>query len=206
MSLESILKPAKWADEQVLRQYTKVSQMFHLDEGKRKYKVGLSFWISHVLLCGLASLPLKLMTSILNASDFCYNMHGISGEIKDELSSEPIAINKWLYRDRKINSISRFPTFLLGGGLVGKFGVNLYNNITQGESLTIDDYFCLTYGLGLISLASSMYIKESDPKLLQKDPFWKKAYNWLKEKAGNLAPAPVPNPAPVQYQGLEECL
>ena len=77
----------------------------------------------------------------------------------------------------------------------------MYHNLTQGESLDSEDYFCLTYGLGLISLSSSMYIKEMDPKLLDKAPFWKTAYNWAKEKISSLAPQPAPT-----YSALEDYL
>jgi len=41
MALESLLKPVKWADEQILRQYTEWGKKFNLDEGRKRYWTGL---------------------------------------------------------------------------------------------------------------------------------------------------------------------
>lgn len=68
----------------------------------------------------------------------------------------------------------------------------------------------LLFGLGLFIQASTMYISDSDPKLLEKKPFYKTAYNWLKEKTNSLVPKPAPQPTPVPISGksvsLEECV
>ncbi len=37
MGLEDLLKPAKWLDEQVLTQYTKIGKKLNLDQGQKRY-------------------------------------------------------------------------------------------------------------------------------------------------------------------------
>ncbi len=203
MSLEEFLKPVKYVDEQVLRQYTKVGKRLKLDEGRRKYTVGMGLWVTHLMICapigreliGAAELPIRM---ILNIPDYIYNFEGIMGMIKEETTSENKTIDPIINFYRKHNSVARLPIFTAGIGLIGKCGVDLFNYITKGEPMESDSYNSLIYGIGLLSLASSMYIKEIDPKLLDKQPFYKAAYGWMKEK---LIPAPQPITA---YSTLED--
>ena len=66
-------------------------------------------------------------------------------------------------------------------------------------------------GLGQLGVASSMYLKARNPKLLQKETFREKAYKLakaklgeLKEKAKDWIPKPSPFPRPAMaYQTLE---
>ena len=74
----------------------------------------------------------------------------------------------------------------------------------NNEPILGESYETLLQGLGMISVSSSMFLKDKNPKLLQKDPFWKKAYNWAKDKVGSLAPQPIPQPVSVQaYSTLD---
>ena len=58
------------------------------------------------------------------------------------------------------------------------------------------------HAIALFGLATSMYLKERDPKLLNKDPFWKRAYDYASGKVQEMFPTPVP--APVRtYSALE---
>ena len=70
------------------------------------------------------------------------------------------------------------------------------NSIKNKTPLGADSYYALYGGLGHLSLASSMYLKETNPKLLERVPLWKRAYESLKEKIVSLAPSPVPIPVP----------
>lgn len=203
MALESLLNSVKWVDEQVLREYTKIGRQFNLDEGRKKYFVGISFVMTHIIissvtgdqLIGAAELPAR---TLLNVPDFAYNIWGSIGNIKDEATSETKAIDPITNLYRRFNSVVRLPTFVAGAGLVGKFGADLFNYLTNGEPIDSNSYNYLMYGSGLLSLASSMYIKDTDPKLLDKEPFWKKADIWVKEKWGSLTPQPAPQPVTVQ--------
>ena len=213
MSLESLLGPAKWIDEQVLRRYTKVGRRFKLDYGRMKYFVGLSLWSIHSAFSIVAGYQVigdaeQLVRIISNIPDFSYNINGAIGIFKDEIISETRTKDPVKYIYQQINLIERLPILAAGVGLVGKSGINLFNYILNGEPVDSNNYDCLTYGVGLLSLASSMYIKEMDPKLLQKQPSKVKAFfKGLYEKAKGLVPSPNPTPEPAiagAFSGLED--
>lgn len=199
MKLESLLKPIKWADEQVLRQYTKASQKLHLEKGRRKYFVaeGLRF-------AGFMTFPLGSPGKgeflgaawVYQLPDGAHNLLGIEGGIEDEVVSDTIAVNPVNKLLNLYNSLIRLPTFAAGVGLVGKFGVDLVRSLSGDEPLNQGSYDSLREGLSLLCWASSMYIKYSDPKVLEKATLREKAYNWIKSKIESLTPAPIPEPSP----------
>ncbi len=198
MSLEKLLKPAKWLDEQVLRQYTKVAKKLKLDKGNRRYLAACPVWLSGLLLCALAedklfgtTIPLRLG---INIFDFGHNFEGATDQIDNETQNPQLSIDPKTFIYKKLNSSTRLPVFTAGLGFTGTFLVDLYQKLKHGEPIDPKSYDQLQYGLGLIALASSMYIKETDPKLLQKDSAWKTAYNRVKEKVDSLAPQPIPQP------------
>ena len=170
----------------------------------------MGLWVIHVeisrvignQLFGAAEQTVRIL---LNAPDMAYNIFGAVGIIRDETTSETKAVNPIMDLYMKFNSVVRLPIFTAGVGLVGKSGIDLFNHVTNGKPIDSNGYNCLMYGIGLLSLASSMYIKNTDPKLLQKEPLWKKTYNWCKENAGSLIPHPLPQPVPVRaYSTLED--
>ena len=56
----------------------------------------------------------------------------------------------------------------------------------------------LKIATGILGLSSSLYIKSSDPRLLDKEPFWKTVYSWAKDKVVEyLQPAPEPTFVPI---------
>ncbi len=210
MSLESLLKPAKWADEQVLRQYTKVGKRFHLDERRKKYWVAgglniasMCLTVSPTRILGRPALGVGIWT-LTQLSDWSYNLRGIFGRVRDEPISETRVVDKETYLYKTYNSVLRLPTLAAGLGMVSKYGVDLYNHLFNGVPTDSDSYQYLNLGLGLLAASSSMYIKEMDPKLLDKAPFWKTAYNSIKEKVRSLSPEPVPQPAPANSYSLTE--
>jgi len=208
MSLESLLKSVKYVDEQILRYYTKAVEAFNLDKGKRKYFVGMGLYISAGVFFGIgAGTYLRsnyswdqgknkvdqagIMWVLLTSSDFLHNFYGMTGSIKEDTTTESGTKYFLSYIFQKINSISipRVPLFL--GGIVG-IGNSLVDSY-QGDST--GSIISLYLGLSCLSLASSIYIKATDPKLLDKEPFWKSAYKWAKEKASSLNPKPIPEPS-----------
>ena len=204
MKLEKLLKPIKYLDENViLRQYTKLGKKININEGKRKYWIAnilnpgiyaplVGFTNSHFKLSSLLALPTIALTSW---NDQFYNAKGIIGRLKEEdKTSDSVALDPLKERYRKYNSYARLPTFLFGAGLIGKFGVDLVKSIQDQTPLEPTSLYCLADGIGHLSLASSMYLKETDPKLLDKEPLWKKALNYIQEKASMLGPQPVPVP------------
>ena len=200
MKLESLLKPIRYLDESIiLRQYTKLGQKIKIDEGKRKYWAGFGLWTAYV---GLTTPLNKLLFGtefylfsylVAGYNDGAYNFEGILNWFKEE-DSESRVIDKEKNFRSKYNSCVRLPTFLFGVGLIGKFGVDLVNSVKNKTPIGPESYYALINGLGHLSLASSMYLKETNPKLLERVPLWKRAYESLKEKINLLTPSPIPSP------------
>ncbi len=213
MNLESLLKPLKMVDGEILRQYSKAGKRFNLYEGRKRYLVGLGFWAAYAPLSAFGGSKLigplnEASLSLVNDYvDWIYNAYGSLGLIKKGGTLGGVAADQVEHFCKKYNSIIRLPTFTAGAGLVGKFGLDALNYISNGEPIKPSSYSCLEYGLSLLSLASSMYIKEIDPKLLNKKPVFEKAYSWLKDKATSFVPKPLPQPVPVKaYNKLENRL
>ena len=71
----------------------------------------------------------------------------------------------------KVSALARLPMLITGIGLMIKGFAHLadYVQNKNPESVTNAMYMC-SFGYALIGTASSMYIKDSDPKLLEKKP------------------------------------
>ena len=70
----------------------------------------------------------------------------------------------------KYNRTIRLPVFLTGVGFLGKSIYDVANYVMTGEPLTSETAMNATTGFGFLSLASSMYLKDQDPKSLEKNP------------------------------------
>ena len=66
----------------------------------------------------------------------------------------------------------------------------------NGKSPDAYTPYYFTQGLSFLTLASSMYVKEIDPSILNKKSLWEKTCNWFNEKLSRPELVPVP---------VEEC-
>jgi hypothetical protein len=94
---------------------------------------------------------------------------------------------------------TRFPALILGTGLIGKAGLELFDGVKNHNP---ESYMAawnnFSLGYCFAGIASSIYVKESDPRLLDKEPSWKKAYDFLKDKVRDWTSAPLPAPIPIK--------
>jgi hypothetical protein len=201
-------KPIRTLDELVLKQFTRLGKRLNLNEDRRKYWVGYGLNFASIFVrsagnsvIGGNNVDMAFYFGIC-FNDIMYNSYGMRGNIPENTSSDTKAIDKRWYFHQQYNSVTRLPTFLAGVGLVAKFGFDAYHCIAEKKPMEAASRHYLEYGLGLILQASSMYFKEIDPKLLQQETLWEKAYAWIKDKISSLAPTPVPEPIPLQ-RGIE---
>ena len=199
MALKNLLKPLKFVDEQVLRQYSKLIKKWE-DKGRSRYSLARIFNSSAVggtLLSIGGDLPIFLysISGGLQGADCARNT--IEPSIRKDISEDGIIakLPEPLYSFKKISNGIRLP--LLGTGLafMGKGGLELIDYFKTNNSTSLSNAIGdLSFGYGFVGLASSMYVKESDPKLLDKEPFWKTAYEKVSDKVRNLVPEPNPLP------------
>ena len=200
MGWESLLKPAKYLDEQVLREYTKVAKKWE-DGGRNIYHLSSAFGFpSKILIVGgvdtlfFPRVGLLIDMAIYNW-DFIYNYVGLKGNlIEEKETNREKCINPEMDFFKQINRTVRLPTLVAGVSLIGKSTYDFYNYFAHGEPIEKDTLGAFTLGMGLVGIASSQYLKDRNPKLLKKDPAWKTISNFVKEKLSVLPPEPVPSP------------
>ncbi len=192
MSLQKLLSPIKAVDERILRGYTEISQGIPDD---KLYKIttgltALSIPLQGFFFGGLfPNNPIAKISSIMgqafcvNGEDIVLNIQGLRGELeKDTNSGEIVSENPatdFLY---EVTKFFRLPVFTAGVALLGKSIYDVGNYIFNNEPLTNETLTSAVGGLSYLSLASSMYLKDRNPKLLQKKPLLKSAFEYLGEK------------------------
>ncbi|MBI2106876.1 hypothetical protein HYT57_02725 [Candidatus Woesearchaeota archaeon] len=221
MSLEKYLASVKWLDEQALRQYTKVAKKWE-DKGRNIYVLSSAIsFPSIMLLCNIPQFkPTEHYTVLFGSGvfgglDMGQNIIGLMGLIKDEIvdSDDAQPIGPRLI-STQTNPIVRLPMLLTGIILLGRSGYDVYNYFANGEPMPNETPFLVQTGLAHIGIASSMYLKARNPKLLQKETLREKTYKLakakieeFKEKAKDWLPQPQPVPIPIRnYKKLEDCL
>ena len=179
MGINEYLAPFKWMDEQVLRQYTTIGKRFE-DKGIRPEYVGLSY----TLILGGFTLPAWAgLEVVANGNKLKY----------DNNQAEAIAHRVLTKTFADFGKIGRFPLFCMA---VGEFTVGacyLISGLKDKDMAALGDAFQLLFSsLSVLSIPSSMYLRDRDPKLLDKQPVWKTVIDYIKEKT---TPRSVPEPA-----------
>lgn len=199
-SLENILKPLRWADKKLLKQYTKLAMKM---PGKRLYKVsslaqfaGISCFVGWLGSTDIQpDLVIAYCLGLIQMPDMYHNIRGLTGRIETESDGSSLELDENNEFYKRVGRKFRLPMFLSGAALLVKAGIEIVNYFTTGQppdsaSATI------VGGLGLMSCASSIYLKDHDPALLEKEGSWaKRAYERLQEY---FTPAPEPVPVPVK--------
>lgn len=233
MSLETIIAPFKKVDEAILCQYTKFSEWYagtRINKELDKRFLPLISAAGSCLAAVTAGITIQALSSKIHPHELSYDslpekVLGIGGWASHFLGIQIASALNTIYlalpynkqdasanekavdiRDvifKKMIRAIRLPMLMVGGYLVYEgfkdSGVENYDPmIISGIHALIDFGF-----------SSSLYLMDTDPKLLDKKPFWNKANEWIKEQAGKikgklgeLAPEPQPLPQP-SYSTLE---
>jgi len=190
--LNTLLAPVKAVDERILKGYTEVSQKIPDD---KLYKITTGLTLSSLPLQGIfycnvfMNNPLARVSSIMgnavlfNGENLAIDMCGLTGQLeKDNVSNEVVSENPAIDFLFETTRLTRLPLFIAGVSLLGKSVYDVGNWIFNGEPLTSETLNYAGGGFGYLSLASSMYLKDRNPKLLQKKPLWKSALEYAKDK------------------------
>ena len=210
MSLESLLAPVKWADEQVLRQYTKLTKRWE-EKGRSKYSLASYFHISTFALGSpfgiVAEAYLTFATTpFLRGYDMAQNSIGLKEGEHDKGTRgdghQLKVVSPFFFYGEKVMKLVRLPLFVMGSYILAD-GITDYFSHDYETALII--MAKMQTGLTTLGFASSIYIKNSDHKLLDKKPAWKQAYDWALKKTSSLAPTPKPVPVET-YSTLEKTI
>jgi len=201
-TLETLLKPVKALDEAILKQYTRLTKKWEAS-GKSRYSLAHAFqlptWITNPLSINYVKEFGNFRIGYLVGSEAAIN-------VLEPVYKRDITDNRGITKSynpvinffNKIEKGLRFPLFISGVGLMAKGGFDFIRYFRNKDPLALNEALGnLSLGYTFLGNASSMYVKESDPKLLDKEPAWKRLYSSLKEKASNLIPRPIPQPQTV---------
>ena len=175
MSLESLLKPLQWADEEVLRYYTRKAETWE-EKGRSKYSLAHLYNLSGTaanmafMLQGDLYFMMGIGMLAIQSVDFVRNF--VQKRYEPEMNDGTATKAPVSYEiTKKVSSLARLPMLITGVGLMAK-GIAYFVDYIQNknpESAANALYMC-SFGYALMGTASSMYIKDSDPKLLEKKP------------------------------------
>ena len=205
-----LVAPVKYVDGKIHRAYQKLTKKWE-EKGYSKYILAHAF--------NLSTIPTGIyLESNFNRTDSEWNLLFALGSLmglefarntvepmikKDITEDKTITIDPFLYILKKADMI-RLPLFALGLGFIAKGGINLINYIqNQNPDSLNNTLYELSLGYSLFGNASSMYVKNSNPKLLEKQSMYKDALDLAKR----LLPKPIPGLVTVEtYSSLENKL
>jgi len=201
MDLESKLKAVKkytWdiPDQYALRQYTKLTKKWE-DKGRSRYSLANLFIIGTLPFCFVSGISKYGFVGLYGwefSSNNITKPYGSDENLRE--SVDVVQKNPFITR---VDRTLRLPLSLIGLGFLGKAAYEVVSNLITGDGSNLNEVVNdVNLALPFLGISSSMYIKDADPKLLDKQPFWKSGYNWLLIKADNYLSQPTPKPVPIQ--------
>lgn len=191
MSENFLSNPLKKIDERVHRQYEKVSSL--LDKVHPKARFYLTGAINFLGYPHFVNMPLYI-GRFFGVSDCAVSAYTIKDGLRanDDASDSKVKDHFLVDTYLKGSKVVRTPLFLAGSTLLGKSAYDMGKTFFTGEPLPDDFNTNVDSGLGFLYLASSMYIRDKDSKLLDKKPLLNKAKDGLEKVTETLSPEPLP--------------
>ncbi len=195
--LEEILAPVKAIDEIVERQYAKVRG--YLDEKN----INVCYIALPLNFIFLATPPLsenfslRMFEGAYAGLDIVVNLEGLYKK-EDKVSDGP-SVARLSNGNSRITNALRLPVFLTGAALTAFGTYQLVDSYVSSQNSDNHEWL-RNVGIGFAWLcqASSVYLKNSDPKVLDKKPMWKNALEKVVGFYESAKPQPAMVPAPGQ--------
>ncbi len=198
MGLEDILAPAKWLDKQILAQYTRAAvKLEEKNADKDSVVVGVAiggiatnvlylFWPREIVEHNLLESTLNFAWGPLSGHDIAYTFYKLRHET---VFASERADDALVYFSRKIQRAARLPVLSAG---IFSYSLITYSFLANyfGQQFSIDVHQFPGVGAGLIALATSMYLKDINPALLERKPILERAYDRFSQFFGRRAALP----------------
>ncbi len=193
MGIEKIVKAWDYADSHIHSQYSKLVDSWE-KSGQSRYTLASAMLTPSfaAFIGGSGNYYTKALSTGLISYDLMQNISGIiEGDHEKGISSDGeslIVTNSYFLFMEKISKKARLPLFLTGTIFAAKGALGLYSYLSANEysSLagTASDFSTSMFCFGL---SSSLYIKDTKPKIRQKTPFISRIYSLI-DKSGFLKP------------------
>ena len=211
--IDDFIVPVKYIDGKIARSYKKIGDKLEKGGVKREYVCtllnlgSLGFINLHAILNQVPdskiaekfrsnpleySISFGIAVSYLGSiyHDLAYNFNLLTNKRLNYILNNSIVEDKFNYFSKKIQKVTRMPFLYLGLHSFYDFMAQIPDNF-YGEALSCATIFT--------ALASSMYLKDNDPKLLEKQPMWKDALDLAKKGYEKLLPQLAPQPIQSNY-------
>ena len=221
--LETLAELPKKVDEDIHRGYSRLTKKWE-DKFGSKYDLSLLFDLSSLgsmywgspnanqLKMGYDSIlavlsPLMSVSGATSVYSLVYHKlgrrkkgEGVEHAGITRVNDKFIVENPLLWFTNKISKTVRAPELILGASFIGKGVFDLGNYFIGNDSSSLSEGLGnLGLGVSMASNASAWYVRDSDPKVLEKKPNWKAG---LEKLANAISPAqtePSPIKIPVKY-------
>lgn len=199
MTLDSLVRPFKFVDEKIHAQYEKWGSELDKQDPVLRYKT--AFWTNLIftplVYIGLTDQStmaeaLLVLAPAYTGIDCGVGIRYMEGEGSKETADGAIAKNPRLEKLMTFLRLGRTPVLLSGVYSLGTGAYEIIDGLVN-NSMTYNPYLSTTLGMGLIGIASSAFLKDRDPKLLEKKP----SYNWAQNVLVSITPTPQPKPIKV---------
>ncbi len=208
-----VYNPVNPLNDAIATQYARIRRLWESKTGHSIYKLSTPLGLLGfgTFLTG-AAFGLRGMhksfdgdpREMIFGMDIIMNLVGLAGyyDRLDYTTGETTQVN---FRFRLASKVFALPTFVYST-VYSSIGV--YNFVNSIANRTHNDFIgYLVEGVSYLALASSMYLKFADPKLLKKQPSkLKAAIEKLTSRIKSLIPKPVPSPQPTFQSTYEQML
>jgi len=197
----------KLVDDEILRLTSKLTKKWE-GTGHSKYSLGLFVSGSSVIFNSLSTniligYPLAYFNGYECGQNFNGLIYGKHNSGLSEENGEQVIDNNYFYTQENFVKSIRSSSFLLGSGLILKGAFDLYQGISQDGPYSLDQTNEeLSLGCSLITCSLSNYIRNSDPKLIDKDSLFVK----FQSKLNTFLPSKTLSPKPIESNSLESIL
>ena len=176
MSLEEILKPVRFVDEQISRSFTSAIVQWET-KGHSRYSIACSLTVGYYI-AGMAANFNSILLGSFGGWDLSSNLTKQPYGTKEDTSSNVRAINPVNTFFKMVDRTIRLPLFLAGIGYMSTGIYGVISSIGNADSGMTESISKIEAGSSLLAMASSLYVKDINPKILEKQPIWKTAYEW----------------------------
>lgn len=189
MSLEKLIIPFKEVDNELHRQYEKLGK--YLDDKGPKVRYMAATASNFLGQPGIHSLGNIYL--LFHAVDMSMNFIslGVGDKMKEQIDEGGAVANPYTYYPLKLFEIVRSPALGLGLVYLGKGSYEILDSTLNKTSISPESINDFLNGIYFVATASSMFLKDKDPKVLDEDSIFSKLKNSVYELTN--APKPIHN-------------
>lgn len=190
MSLEKLIIPFKEIDLEVHKQYERLGKYLDNKGPKTRYVVATA--------SNLFSMPgnnsIAFPFIFFHAIDLSMNIVSlfVGDKMKEQISEGSATANPYTYYPMKVFEITRTPFLGLGAFYLGKGSYEMLDSVINKTPITPESVDDFLDGIYFMATATSMFLKDKDPKALDKDSVLSKLGSKVSELTHTSKPVPIP--------------